>query len=229
MSSVEVYVVVEGTTEQTFVRDVLAPQMAHKGMYLNAALIGKPGHKGGNIRCGRAKNDIGHFLKQRADTYVSTMFDYFRIDRKWPKVAEVRRRIRDGARLTAVEKAETIEMATYNDIVDAFSRCDARNRFIPYIQIHEFEALLFGDPDILAENIGIDASLVRGILTECGKPEEIDEDPTGVPSKRLQRLKDRYRKVADGRTISQAIGIPTMRRQCDHFNDWLGRLERLCR
>jgi len=37
MSSVQIYIVVEGQTEQTFVRDVLAPQLAHKGIYLYSA------------------------------------------------------------------------------------------------------------------------------------------------------------------------------------------------
>ena len=69
MSSVDIYIVVEGQTERTFVRDVLAPYMAVKGIYLYPALIGKPGHKGGNIHFDRAKNDIGNFLRQRKDTY----------------------------------------------------------------------------------------------------------------------------------------------------------------
>ena len=84
MSSVEVYIVAEGQTEQTFVRDVLAPVMSHQGIYLHSALIGKPGHKGGDIRFYRAIIYIGNFLKQRPDTYISTMFDYFRIDSAWP-------------------------------------------------------------------------------------------------------------------------------------------------
>ena len=57
MSKVDIYIVVEGQTEQTFVRDVLAPHMAHKGIYLHPALIGKPGHKGGDIRFDRRKSD----------------------------------------------------------------------------------------------------------------------------------------------------------------------------
>ena len=93
MSNVDIYIVVEGQTEQTFVRDVLAPQMADKGIYLHPVLIGKPGHKGGDFRFDRAKNDIGNFLRQRTDTYVSTMFDFIRIDSKWPGRAEVRRYI----------------------------------------------------------------------------------------------------------------------------------------
>lgn len=63
MNSVNIYIVVEGQTEQTFVRDVLAPQIAYKGIYLHPALIGKPGHKGGDIRFDRAKIDICNFLK----------------------------------------------------------------------------------------------------------------------------------------------------------------------
>ena len=96
MSSVEVYIVVEGQTEQTFVRDILSPQMECKGIYLYPALIGKPGHRGGNVRFDMARNDIGHFLKQRNGTYVSTMIDYSMIDPNWPGMSEVSRKIRTG-------------------------------------------------------------------------------------------------------------------------------------
>ena len=177
MNSVDVYIVVEGQTEQTFVRDVLAPQMAHEEIYLHPTLIGKPGHKGGDVRFIRAKNDIGNFLRQRSDTYISTMFDYFRIDSKWPGRAEVRRRIRNGATLTAIHKAEILETATRNEIVRTFSGCDSENRFVPYIEMHEFEALLFSDADILAEKTGIDVSQIGEIIEKYTNPEEIDDDP----------------------------------------------------
>ena len=134
MNSVDIFVVVEGQTEQTFVRDVLAPQMAHKGIYLHPALIGKPGHKGGDIRFEKAGNDIGNFLRQRNDTYISTMFDYFRIDSKWPGKEDVRRQIQNGTTLTASHKAEILEAATLNEIVRAFPGCDSENRFVPYIE-----------------------------------------------------------------------------------------------
>ena len=227
MSSVEIYIVVEGQTEQTFVRDVLAPQMAHKGIYLYSALIGKPGHKGGDIHFDRAKNDIGNFLKQRDETYVSTMFDYFRIDSKWPGITEVRRQIRNGFSLTAIQKAEILEVATNEEIVKVFAGNNAESRFIPYIEMHEFEALLFSDADILAEKTEIDVLKIQEILKKYDNPEEINDDPTKGPSKRLWSLKDGYRKVANGKTISEAIGIQTIRRQCAHFNNWLTKLEHL--
>jgi len=227
MSSVDIYIVVEGQTEQTFVRDVLAPQMALQRIYLYPVLIGKPGHKGGDIRFDRAKNDIGNFLRQRNDTYISTMFDYFRIDSDWPGQEEVRRQRGDGATLSAIRKAEILETATCKKIGENFG-CDSERRFIPYIEMHEFEALLFSDANILAEKTDIDVSHIRGILEEYNNnPEEINDDPAKAPSKRLEALKNGYRKVAMGKVISEAIGIQAIRRQCPHFNNWLTKIEHL--
>ncbi len=205
MNSASIYIVVEGQTEQTFVREVLAPYMAHKGIYLYSALIGKPGHKGGDIRFDRAMQDISNFLKQRSDTYISTMFDYFRIDSKWPGRAEVRQLIRNGSALTATQKAETLEMATYNETVEIFSECNSAKRFIPYIEMHEFEALLFSDADVLAEETEIDVSEIRRIIEAYSNPEEINEDPAKAPSKQLEALKKGLRKVAMGKTVSLLI------------------------
>ena len=227
MNSVVIYIVVEGQTEQTFVRDVLAPQMADKGIYLHSALIGKPGHKGGYVRFDRAKIDICNFLRQQNDTYISTMFDYFRIDSKWPGIEEVHRQVQNGATLTAIDKAEIIETATRNEIVMTFPGCDLENRFIPYIEMHEFEALLFSDADILAEKTEIDVSQILRIIGEYNNPEEINDDPVKGPSKRLKELKNGYRKVAMGKTVSEAIGIQAIQRQCPHFNNWLTKLEHL--
>lgn len=227
MSSVIVYIVVEGQTEQTFVRDVLAPHMAHKKVYLHPALIGKPGHKGGNIRFGKAKHDIGNFLRQRNDTYISTMFDYFRIDSDWPGKTEVSRQMQNGATLAARQKAEILETATHNEIVLTFPDCDSDTRFIPYIEMHEFEAMLFSDADILSDKTQIDASRIKRIIEKYDSPEEINDDPAKAPSKQLEALINGYRKVAMGKTVSGAIGIERIRKQCSHFNDWLTILEHL--
>ena len=226
MNSVEIYIVVEGQTEQTFVRDVLAPKIAPDGIYLHSALIGKPGHKGGN-NFERAKTDIGKFLRQRKNTYVSTMFDYFRIDSDWPGRSEILGKTQNGVSLTPIQKARILEDATTREIVTAFSGDNAASRFIPYIEMHEFEALLFSNADILAEKIDIDVSYIRNILIEYNNPEEINDDPEKAPSKRLEALKSGYRKVANGKTISQAIGIQKIRKQCVHFDNWLRKLEGL--
>ncbi|OQX04789.1 MAG: hypothetical protein BWK80_53170 [Desulfobacteraceae bacterium IS3] len=226
MSSVDVYIVVEGQTEQTFVRDVLAPQMAAKEIYLYPVLIGKPGHKGGCVHFNRAKNDIGNFFRQRKNTYITTMFDYFRIDSDWPGKEEIKRQTENGITLSSTSKAEILESATCQKIGEIFGS-DSEKRFIPYIEMHEFEALLFSDVNILAEKTDIDVSYLTGIIEEHHNPEEINDDPAKAPSKRLEALNKGYRKVAMGKAVSEAIGIEAMRRQCPHFDNWLAKLEHL--
>lgn len=208
-------------------RDVLAPEMAHKEVYLHATLIGKPGHKGGNIRFDRATNDIGHFLKQRPDTYVSTMFDFFRVDKDWPGRGVIRKKIQTGTTLSASEKAGILEERTREKIIELFSDYHPKRRFVPYIEMHEFEAILFSDADILAQKIGVEVSQINKIIEPCENPEEINDDPENVPSKRLEALDRNYRKVTMGKIIAESIGIPIIREQCPHFNDWLTKLENL--
>ncbi len=224
MSRVDVYVIVEGQTEQTFVRDLLAPMLGEKGVFLNAVLLGKPGHKGGDVRFDRAKSDIGKFLKQRSDTYVSTMFDYYGINVNWPG----RSNIKDSDK--AVEKAKKMEKEMLITIEKDLPRSDVKKRFIPYIAMHEFEALLFSDVNILANEIDVDPAVIARILEECGEPEEINDDSQAAPSKRLQTLcSENYRKAAMGKAIAEAVGIPTMREKCPHFNEWLNKLESLAK
>ena len=93
--------------------------------------------------------------------------------------------------------------------------------------MHEFEALLFSNASILADKIGVDIGKIEDILDEFGEPEEIDDGQNTAPSKRLVRFRKDYRKVAMGKTISEAIGISTMREKCPHFNHWLTILEQL--
>jgi hypothetical protein len=227
MSSVDIYIVVEGQTEQTFIRDVLAPELAPQKIYLYPVLIGIPGHKGGDVRFDRAKDDIGLFLKQRENIYISTLFDYFRINKNWPGKTIIRQQIQRGTTLSAGQKAEILETATLEEIVKIFPGFNAESRFIPYIQMHELEALLFSDTDILAEKIDIAMSQIQEILNDYEGPEEINDDPVKAPSKRLETLMPGYRKVALGKTISEAIGIQTIRNQCPHFDAWITKLENL--
>ena len=111
------------------------------------------------------------------------------------------------------------------EIIGVFT--NAESRFIPYIEMHEFEALLFSDAGILAEKTEIDVSQIQRIIEEHNNPEEINDDPGKTPAKRLEALKNGYRKVAMGKTVSEAIGIQAIRRQCPHFNNWLTKLEYL--
>lgn len=200
MNNIEVYIIVEGSTEQTFIRDLLGPALSYKGIYLHPVLIGKPGHKGGNIRFERTKQDICNFLKQRPDTYISTMFDYFKIDTSWPGRVDIE------SNDSAVEKAKRLENATLLEIKHFFPNYDIEKRFIPYIEMHEFEALLFSDASKLANILCINSKTIENILSECGEPEEINDNSETAPSKRLQNLYGKnYRKVAMGNVYNAPL------------------------
>ena len=227
MNSTNLIIVAEGKTEMVFVRDLLAPVMAQKGIYVYARLIGKPGHKGGDIRFDRPKQDIGNILKQSPDYHISTMFDYFRIDTDWPGRNEIQTKIKSGKKMNAGDKAEIIEFAMRKAIIEQYPDCNPDRRFIPYIEMHEFEAMLFSDAQILSEITQISKSSIQGILKNYNGPEEINENPEKAPSKQLEVLKKGYRKVAMGKAVSETIGIDIIRKKCPHFDAWLNILETL--
>ncbi|MGV8122925.1 MAG: DUF4276 family protein [Candidatus Xenobiia bacterium LiM19] len=97
----------------------------------------------------------------------------------------------------------------------------------PYIEMHEFEALLFSDAHVLAENTGIDLLRIEGILQNSAGPEEINDDPEKTPSKILIAANNGYRKVAMGNKVAESIGIHAIREKCQHFDDWLKKLEKI--
>src|SRR5271165_4450886 len=86
-----VLAVVEGQTEQAFVRDMLAPSLAARGVYLSARVVGRPGHKGGDCRYERVRRDVLVLLRQEFDTVVTTMFDFYALPNSWPGRAEAKK------------------------------------------------------------------------------------------------------------------------------------------
>ena len=131
------------------------------------------------------------------------------------------------------EKAEMLERAMLSRIVDCLGDDPGSSRFIPYIQLHEFEALLFSEPEILGEILTRDAYPRRNIRAlqqitgSYATPEEIDDGQTTAPSKRIRSLAGDYQKVTDGNLAAARIGLDTMRRKCPHFDRWLHILEAL--
>ncbi len=86
---------------------------------------------------------------------------------------------------------------------------------------------LFSEPHIPAEKTGISQRKIEKITEQFDSPEEINDSPQTAPSKRLEALSPGYRKVAMGKVISEAIGIPTIRNKCPHFDEWLEKMEKM--
>ena len=93
--------------------------------------------------------------------------------------------------------------------------------------MHEFEALLFSAPEILASRLQVKPALIANIVAKCGSPEEIDDSPDTAPSKRLIQLSNGFRKTTTGIAVAEDIGLSAIRARCPLFDEWLTAIERL--
>jgi len=218
---VAVTVIVEGQTEQNFVRDVLAPYLGAKGIFMTPIVLSKPGQKGGDVRFARARKDIANHLKQRRDAYVSLLVDYYGIGADWPGLHDIRPQASPGDIAAAICKA------TQQAVEAHVKKHSLSARFVPYVSVHEFEALLFSESAILADAIQADPQRIDAIIEAFGDPEAINNSGKTAPSKRIEKLHGSFKKTSDGIKIARAIGIERMRELCPVFNDWLDRLELL--
>ena len=102
------------------------------------------------------------------------------------------------------------------------ARFDA-GRFVPYVMMHEFEALLFSDCEGFARGIDRPEAAVslQAIRDGFASPEEIDDSPETAPSKRVESLVSGYQKPLMGALAALEIGLGAMRRECPHFGAWL--------
>jgi hypothetical protein len=217
----EIVTLVEGPTEKIFISDILVPYLAERGVFMRPIIISKPGQKGGDVKFARVKNDIELHLKQRSDTYLTLFVDYYGIKKDWPGLKEAKEQT------TPKRKAERINRATKAKVTELFQDLNSERRFIPYVSMHEFEALLFSEPQKLADQLNVSRSKIDKILSECGEPENIDDSPLTAPSKRLENISDRFKKTSTGIAIAKSIGLTKIRESCPIFTNWLSSVEEL--
>jgi len=216
-------ILTEGATESKFVKVILAPYLADRQIYALPTMLAKRGQKGGDVKFARAINDIGNHLKQRSDIYVTTFVDYYRLNKDWPGLAAAK------SKKEPAQIADTLNEATKTAILQEYGELNAAKRFIPYVAVHEYEALLFSSPDILAKELKVKESDILRIINECGEPEKINDSVHTAPSKRIISLCPKYEnmKTITGVAAAKAIGVEKMREKCPVFNRWLTSLENL--
>ncbi len=218
-SLVRVNFLVEGQTEETFVKDLIVNHLAKKGIYVACRLVVLGSGKGGLRNYQIARTDITNWLSEDKTAYLTTMFDFYGLPKDFPGKATV------TGSMSSLEKAEHIEGALKNDI-----DCD---RFLPYIQMHEFESLLFADVKVLdkaATKLSNQKTKMDELMTiraEFVSPEDINDSTETAPSKRLLSLYPGYQKVLIGSIAAHDTGLKVMREQCSHFSAWLTQIESL--
>lgn len=229
--SVRLNLVVEGQTEQAFIREVLAPHLAGFGVFATARRVetsrsrrhlGGGTHvqvfRGGMSGWPKVRRDIERWLKEDRGARLSTMFDVYALPDDFPGQEAARAEPDPLRRVTLLEAA----------LADAIGD----PRFVPYLQLHEFEALLLSLPESLADFFEIDPAKLAPLVAAVAafpSPEHVDDHPRTAPSKRIIELVPAYAgaKATAGPVLASRIGLPHIRRHCRHFDAWLNTLESL--
>ena len=210
----------EGQTEEKFVKDILAPYFFPKSIFVTPIVLSKRGQKGGDVKFSRTEKDILNSLRQSNVSAVSTFVDYYGI-KEWPGKDDVLQHS------TPEQIAVCLNNAAKQKICEEHDDLNPQNRFIPFVAVHEFEALLFSDSKVLAGHLHIDQANVDEVLSEhSGLPEKINNSPETAPSKRLKRWDAGYGKTTVGIAIAASIGIDKMREKCPLFDAWLCAMEK---
>ncbi|MBL8501472.1 MAG: DUF4276 family protein [Nitrosomonas sp.] len=219
---IRVHVICEGQTEEMFVKEILSGFFSSRGICLIPTLIGKPGHKGGNFKFDRLFTDVRARLLGDKTSYCTTFFDFYGLPENFPGKQEAL-----GC-LTLQDKVQCV-LGEMSDKLREKLGDDPLRRFIPYIQMHEFEGLLFSAPDGLARAIyepHLETNF-QTIRSKFATPEEINNNPQKAPSKRIKALFSEYDKPIHGSLAAIEIGLNSIRSECHIFDSWLNRIEKL--
>lgn len=200
---VRVAISVEGTTEERFTELVLKPYFMQKNIYIT------PINMKGDINLRRVKRELEN-LAYSFD-FITTLYDFYGFKGKEDQ-----------------DTKESLEDKILQNI-----NPNIINKVIPYVQMYEFEALLFSNSSILGRelthierNISVE-TWANDILNQFeNKPEKINNSEQTAPSKRLLNFTN-YMKTTHGPNIVKNIGLDEIREKCQGFNSWIEKIERL--
>lgn len=221
---------VEGQTEETFVNEVLAPHLYAFGFHeVSARLLGETrmrSRRGGIRSWPTVQREIARQLQSDRALIATTMVDYYALPATmpdgWPGRAA-------AASAPLNHRGNTVQSALKNAFDTSVADSQVSSRFIPFVLMHEFEALLFSDCPIFGDAIGrpdLTTAFAR-IRSAFECPEDINDSPHTAPSKRILELYPGYQKPLNGVTAAREIGLAKIRSECPQFAAWLSRLEAL--
>jgi len=232
---IRLHITAEGQTEERFVKEVLAPYLCERLVWADArcVLTSKNNRLGIEYRGGwrrtsaysTVKKDICAWMKEdrNPDVRFTTMFDLYALPKDFPGYDEAYRETDPYRRVSMLEEALAADInGELNDL-----------RFIPYIQLHEFEALILADPQQLEweflEHEKPIQHLIDMVANEGSNPELIDDGENTAPSKRIIAEIAEYagNKATSGPLVAGKIGMPTLCERCRHFAEWIDGLVRL--
>lgn len=220
------YLTVEGQTEEAFAHGVLQPHLTGFNVFVwPPRFTGPHGRRRGRIPRGgmfntfrHALEDMRRWLKENGspDARFSMMVDLYHLPQDVPGYAHAMEQPH------CYRQAELIEAAIAAELADG--------RFIPYLQVHEFEALVLSDPTRVGECFEGGQRNAESLGAECRpfeSPECIDHGQHTHPKARIRKHFQDYDENIHGPLVAEVIGLPMLRARCPHFGQWLTRLEQL--
>lgn len=222
----DLHLFAEGSTEAAFASRVLSPHLTKFEVWLKKPVLVANArnkgitHRGGGWRFAPMQNDIVRRLKEdrRENVYFTTMIDLYALYSDFPGRSEA-----EKFRSDPYQRVGLLEAAWCEQTADS--------RFIPFIQVHEFEAYLFVDMskfvDFECPPRAIRA--LQKVAASTKSPELIDDGQHTAPSKRIIAQFPDYKnqKTTMGPQMAEMIGLSAIRAKCPHFDAWISRLEGL--
>jgi hypothetical protein len=217
-----IYILCEGETEEKFVKEVLQPHFKALDKHLEPVILStKRDRAGTKVKGGvssykKIRRDLQNLLRDSHVDCVTTFLDYYGLPEDFPGKAEMAHCKFE----TPYQRVTHLEEKFAEDIDD--------RRFLPYIMLHEFEAVLFTDLETLEEVVGVSPDLrALGDWQLFSSPEEINDGKDTHPSARLEKAYRGYRKVLHGSQAVMRIGLERIRETCPHLDEWIRKLEEL--
>ncbi len=221
---IRLYIICEGQTEEEFVNGLLVDHLRSRNINPIPIVIGTRGNRGGNVKYERLRRNIRNALYQEDSCYCTVLIDYYGLPADFPGKAEA------AGKTELSDAAEAFHIALAQALKKDLGENSVR-RFIPYVQMHEFEALLFSDPERFAAGISRPdlQSDLEGIRRLFASPEHINDGDKTALGKRLVALFPGYerQKPLFGILAALEVGLSRIRQECALFDAWLAGLERL--
>jgi Domain of unknown function (DUF4276) len=221
----KIFVVVEGSTEERFVHQVLYPHFVVRGILIEAQqwiTNRKIGTSGGSNSYSYIENHLKRLMskyKHDDQVYLTVMVDLYAFPKKGNTIYG--------------KDVEKMKLSTDKVILLNSKMREQFNymNFIPYVQLHEFETLLLTKPEALNSFYPSKEKEINALIDEIKglNPEEINETPQGAPSKRIIKYIPSFerQKTTAGVDTAIKIGLPMLRARCPNFNQWITTMENI--
>lgn len=216
----QIAILVEGQTEEQFVKRILFDYFLKKDICVEPITVKTSrtpvcSYRGGTITFEKAKKEIQRLLTPKYDK-VTTFFDYYGLECSFFP-------FNFDKSLNPYDKVKKLE--------DYFQNCINNTKFLPYIQLHEFETFLFVDADLTVNNLincnkkMVKQEIVNALDISDNNPELINDSPQTAPSKRIENVHPSYQKPLEGNIVCGAVGLEVLKNKCKHFREWIEKLE----